>query len=125
MNLKKGLAYLVVFTALAIIGCKDKEPVEPDGSWIKYSANTQRQAIGTLELKDSSLFIFIAQQEGHTDTNGRYSLLEDQITFEDDTCFSPGTYTYSVSNKKLSFTLITDQCTERVKILEGTWSRIK
>jgi len=125
MKFNKALAYLLILTALVITGCKDREPAEPKGTWIKHSTNSEKQALGTLELKDNSLFFFTTQAPGHTDTKGRYSLTENQITFEDDTCYSPGTYTYRVSKKEITFILLSDHCAERVKILEGQWSRKK
>lgn len=108
-----------------MVGCKDDKPAEPEGTWIKNSAQAEGQVLGTLELKESSLFVFTAATQGHTNTNGRYSLLENHITFEDDSCFSAGTYSINVSQTKLTFTIISDQCTERAKILEGTWFRKK
>ena len=123
MNRKRALTYLFIFAVLAMIGCKDDRPAEPEGIWIKNSTQAEGQVLGTLELKESSLFIFIAEEEGHTNTNGRYSLSGDHITFEDDSCFSAGTYSISLSQTKLTFTIISDHCTERAKVLEGTWTR--
>jgi hypothetical protein len=119
----KVLIFLVIFSVLATIGCKDNAPDKPDGVWVRYSTQTDGSLLGTLELKESSLFIFITAQKGHKDTNGRYSLTENHITFEDDSCYNPGTYTYSVVKKDLTFTLMSDTCEERVKILSGTWTR--
>lgn len=123
MMTKKVLISLIIFSVLTTIGCKDNTPDQPEGVWVRHSTQTDGALLGTLELKESSLFIFITAQEGHKDTNGRYSLTENHITFEDDICYKPGTYTYSVSKKVITFTLMSDTCEERVKILSGTWTR--
>ncbi len=123
MTLQKALHCVLVLGLLLTLGCKEQEPVEPDGTWIKYSTQTKGEELGTLELKDNSLFIFIASSKDHTNTQGRYSLSKDHITFEDDTCFNPGTYSYTVSKKNLTFSSISDTCQERVKVLDGTWTR--
>lgn len=108
---------------MAVLACKDNDPVSPEGVWIKNSTGVDNEILGILELKKSSLFVFIADQQGHTDTNGRYSLSKNHITFEDDTCYSAGTYSYTVSENNLSFSTISDMCKERVKVLEGQWAR--
>ncbi|GJM15019.1 MAG: hypothetical protein DHS20C13_03460 [Thermodesulfobacteriota bacterium] len=120
---QKALHCVLVLGLLLTLGCKEQHPTEPDGTWIKYSTQTEGEELGTLELKDSSLFIFKSSSKDHTDTNGRYSLSKDNITFEDDTCFNPGTYSYTVTKKNLTFSSISDTCQERVKVLDGTWTR--
>lgn len=125
MNYKSALSYIVILSVLAVIGCKDDRSTEPLGIWVKSSAQVESQVLGTLELNESSLFVFTAEEQGHANTNGRYSLSGDHITFEDDSCFNTGTYSYQVGQTKLIFTTISDHCAERLKILEGTWIRSK
>ena len=124
MNMTKGLLYLSVFLMMSALACKSTvDRPEPVGVWQKSSNQAQNENIGTLELKDDSIFIFTASSKGHSDSTGRYSLTEDHITFEDDTCYTPGTYTYDLENDQLTFELISDSCEMRANALSGTWSR--
>lgn len=120
--MKKGLLYFSIFLVMAALACKSKvESPEPVGIWKKDSAQTQNQALGTLEFKANSHFYFTSTSEDHSDTHGRYSLAEDHITFEDDTCYNPGTYQYELENNQLTFQLISDSCEIRTIVLSGIW----
>ncbi len=122
MNMTKGLLYLSIFLVMSALACKSTvESQEPVGIWEKIS--TQGQTLGTLEFKKNSYFYFTASSKDHSDSNGRYSLTENHITFEDDTCYNPGTYTYKLENNQLTFELISDSCETRANALSGSWNR--
>ena len=114
---------LLIFTAafFLTIACKDKKPADPSGTWLKDSQSAQIQDIGTLELKENSLFYFTASSPDHSDSQGKYSLRDNEITFEDDTCYNAGTYQYTISKKELTFIVVSDSCEGRSKVLGGVW----
>ena len=118
--MKKGLLYLSVFLVMAALACKTGvETTKPVGVWEK----TQTQSPGILELNENSLFKFIATEEDHTDSHGKYSILNSEITFEDDTCYTAGTYEYKLENNNLSLEIKSDNCETRANVLSGTWKR--
>lgn len=124
MNMKKGLLYLSIFLVMAALACKsDVESPKPVGVWEKVSRVPHEESPGTLEFKANSLFYFTATSEGHTDSQGKYSILDGKITFEDDTCYTPGTYEYGVEDNELRIALIKDTCMQRANALGGTWRR--
>lgn len=125
MNRVRTLSCILIIALSATLGCKDERPANPEGTWTKYSTQADNGLLGTLELKGNSLFVFTAVAQGHKDTNGRYSLSLDGITFEDDSCYSVGNYSYSLGKSDLTFTKISDDCEERVKVLTGTWIKSK
>lgn len=126
MNMKKGLLYLSIFLVMAALACKSKvETPAPVGVWDKTTTQASNQVLGTLELKKNSIFIFTAIAKEHSDSQGRYSLTENNITFEDDTCYSLGTYTYRIDDNQITFELISDSCENRANALSGTWSKKK
>lgn len=123
MNRTTILSFILVIALFTALSCKDERPVDPQGTWMKYSTEENGELLGTLELKESSLFVFTASAQGHKNTDGRYSLTLDGITFEDDSCYSVGTYSYNLSNSELTFIKIKDDCGDRVKVLAGTWTK--
>ncbi len=124
MNLTKLSLTVVLFIVLTTLGCKSiVESPKPVGTWIKTPTETQSESPGILEFRDDSHFSFTATQEGHTDSKGRYSILDGKITFEDDTCYNPGTYTYLLENSRLTLEVISDSCQIRAVVIRGTWIR--
>ena len=121
MNTKKGLLYLSLFLFLACLACSsDDERSALVGKWIKHAKS---DTPGTMEFKDNSFFYFTAASEEHADSQGRYSVTENKITFEDDTCSDPGSYEYLIDNKTLSLTTVRDHCEVRGLVLRGNWTR--
>ncbi|MEM7009112.1 MAG: hypothetical protein AAF462_08270 [Thermodesulfobacteriota bacterium] len=119
MRNKTTILYVALLAVLIGYGCKDQHPVEPNGLWEK---TVNKEIIGTLELEENSKFTFTAVDSKHTDSKGRYSLIEDEITFEDDTCQNPGTYQYIIGKDVLTFTLKDDTCEQRAQVITGTWT---
>ena len=54
---------------------------------------------------------------------------KNKITFNDDpnsgsSCTSPGTYNYSLNENQLTFTLVSDDCDGRKRIIIATWTKV-
>ncbi len=99
--------------------------------------------VGSWKLKDSSqgsmTVTFSKNQAYEVDTDGngtkdiwgQYKVtFNNQITFRDEggdigrDCFQEGIYSYKISGGELQYTLIGDQCADRIKALNMTWVRI-
>ncbi len=122
MTQRKELYFLIILIFIAALGCKSEHPAQPLGTWVKTPTKTQSESPGILEF-DASYFSFTATQEGHTDSKGRYSILDGKITFEDDTCYNPGTYTYLLEDGQVTFGVIKDSCQARAVVISGSWQR--
>jgi len=62
------------------------------------------------------------------DSYGTYSLVGNQVTFNDDVgmadpCPNPGVYTYSITANQVTFTLVSDNCMDRYNGVVGTWAK--
>ena len=69
-------------------------------------------------------FIFLENVPGHTNSAGEFTLSRNIITIiNDEDCDEDGIYEFFVSEIKLAFIVVTDECIPRIYTLLGVWSK--
>ena len=121
---------LVLFTVIFLsAGCKESPDLQPEltGVWTRTIGSGNDTIEGILKFDPDATFEFTfrGDSKSHTDTKGRYSLSRHKITFEDDSCVDPGTYSFLVEYKALRFTLVSDDCDARKAVLIGDWKQVE
>lgn len=129
MNKYVYITILLLSTLLALNGCRQSPDLQPEltGSWTRTIGSGGGSIEGILTFTSEATFEFTYKGDapGHEDTKGRYSLSGHKITFEDDSCVDPGTYTFLAESDALKFTLVSDDCEKRKEALSGKWDLAK
>jgi hypothetical protein len=97
------------------------------GSWVRLVTDSQEvQFNAELKIKtdDSFDFILLEDVPGHSNSSGEFTLSGDIFTVINDAdCGVDGVYEFVVSDKKLAFVAVADECAPRVIVLQGVWSK--
>jgi hypothetical protein len=125
---KRSLPFIIV--TVLIMSCTLNKAVVPEykiyGSWVRHITDTQGiRFYAELKIKTDNSFEFILLENvpGHTNSSGKFTLSGDTLTIiKDADCHGDGVYEIVVSENKLAFVAVTDQCTPRVLALQGVWS---
>ena len=93
--------------------------------WKKFDTTFNDTVV--MNFRDGTFIL--SRQAGSVLVNGLYTENQNTITFEDlyaGNCLSIiGTYTFSINNDILHLNMISDLCTERVTVLNGSyWNRM-
>ncbi|MBN1997352.1 hypothetical protein JW935_07365 [candidate division KSB1 bacterium] len=118
----------VLFFLFFNVCCDKDNSTEPEkstlvGSWIRVQDGTTIRLV----IMEDGQFEAEFDDDSNIDIWGTYAASNNQITFYDEggaTCDTQGMYRYSLSGKKLTFTLVEDECDGRRSIVLGIWSKI-
>lgn len=128
MNRYLYITILLLSTLFIFYGCREAPNLQPEltGTWTKTigSGEDSIQGILTFTSEATYKFTYKGDAPGHENTEGRYSLSGHKITFEDDSCIDPGTYTFIAESDTLKFTLVSDDCEKRKEALAGKWTSL-
>ncbi|MEQ9618972.1 MAG: hypothetical protein RIG61_07330 [Deltaproteobacteria bacterium] len=121
---------LVLFAVILLsAGCKESPNLQPEltGVWTRTIGSGEDTIEGILKFDPDATFDFTfkGDSKNHEDTEGRYSLEGNQITFIDNSCVDAGTYTFMVRNNVLTFKEVKDDCGPRKADLNGGWKRVE
>lgn len=131
-GLYRGARYLVIIPLLAlplliIQGCRQAPDFETrfPGTWERTIEGAGYSFSGSLTFSPEGTFAFTFEGKapGHTDTEGKWSLVGRDITFLDDSCADPGTYRFLFKDETLSFLPLRDDCGLRKNALTGEWTK--
>jgi len=97
------------------------------GSWVRLITDSQGlQFNAEFKIKTDNTFDFILLENvaGHTNSSGEFTLSGNIFTVINDAdCGVDGAYELVVSEKKLTFVALADECSPRVVVLQGVWSK--
>lgn len=121
---------LVLFALIFLsAGCNPPPNLQPEltGVWTRTIGSGEDTIEGILKFNPDATFEFTFKGDSkkHEDTEGRYSLEGNKITFIDNSCVDPGTYTFIAESGTLKFTLVSDDCGPRKADLSGVWKRVE
>ena len=121
----------ILFTAV-ILSCTKEKIVASDnsiyGSWERLIIDTHGVHFNAeLKIKTDNTFEFILLETvpGHSNSSGEYTMNENNFTVINDAdCGVDGNYEYVVSENKLAFVAVADDCAPRVAAMQGVWSKM-
>ena len=120
---------LLLLMAAFSFHCDKKSSTESDGSdsivaaWIRV---VQGQGAVKIIFTAGGEYQVDMSNDGDIDGTGDYTLAGDQITMVDHgtvSCTGPGVYSFNIANNTLTFTLVQDNCNERLLVIVGVWTR--
>jgi hypothetical protein len=121
---------LIIFTIVILSCTQEKNMVSEDtiyGSWVRSITDAQGlQFNAELKIKNDNSFDFILLENvaGHTNSSAEFTLSEDIFTvINDKDCGVDGVYEFVVTEKKLTFIAVADECVPRKLALQGVWSK--
>ena len=130
---KRLLNSFIILTIITfmILACKREEAIPPEptiyGSWVRLitdSLGIQFNAELKMNSDNSFDFILIDSVPGHTNSSAEFTLNGNTITIINDSdCNVDGEYEYVVTDKKLAFIAVDDECGPRLKALQGVWTK--
>lgn len=121
---------VIIFTVLAI-SCAHEKTAPPGvtiyGSWVRLITDSKKlQFHAELKIKTDNSFDFILLEPapGHTNSSGKITLQGNLLTVINDAdCGVDGVYEFVVSENKLAFVAVADECAPRRLAMQGVWSR--
>ena len=124
----RAAAVSLLFLLFAVgASCKSSPDYEPMlvGSWERSTSEDGYSFKGSLELRPDGTFSFTFEGNapGRSNSHGKWSLLERDITFLDNSCVDPGTYRFLLQRDKLSFLPLREDCGLRKNALTGEWTK--
>lgn len=118
---------LLLLLSWAGASCRNSPDYEPMlvGSWERSTSEDGYSFKGSLELRPDGTFSFTFEgaPPGRSNSHGKWSLSERDITFLDSSCVDPGTYRFLLQLDKLSFLPLREDCGLRKNALTGEWVR--
>jgi hypothetical protein len=114
--MKKTLfVFLVLALALGTYNCK-KPSQKIIGSWERTLDGDTYVAT----FSDGGTYTVSINGDTFSDS---YTLTDSEIMIYSGDCGSTGTYKYTVKSKDLTFTMVSDNCSERAHVIDGDWKK--
>lgn len=131
MKIRSLFFVLSIILAMVTASCAHERNAASEGtiygSWVRLITDSKKlQFNAELKIKTDHTFDFILLENapGHTNSSGEIALKGNVLTIiHDADCGTDGIYEFVVSEKKLAFVAVADECTPRRLAMQGVWSR--
>lgn len=123
--------FISIFITVVVMSCSREKIVAPEstiyGSWVRLITDAQGlQFNAELKIKSDNSFDFILLENvpGHTNSSAEFTLSGDIFkVINDKDCDVDGVYEFVVTENKLVFVVVADECAPRKLVLQGVWRK--